>query len=260
MYTRQLSVCKFAGEKLPTIFRMLICVFSFLSATLPLHSQPGDENKITELNYYFVERYGPDQNLINGALYINLHRQATGHKFLGEDVFTTGRVVLDNREYNDLRLKYDLYNQEVILQYDFLKGGTKEIILNSLRIQEFELEGRVFRRIHFPETGALFFQVIAEGDIGCYHHYLKEIIPKVSGEHSLLEFSQTKRKSFIARYSELHKFKGSRSFTRIFPEYRSQLQKYFRQNKIRIRKATDAEMKGVIQYCHNLLRNPSEDQ
>ena len=260
MCARQFIVCISPRQRLIYTVRALACVFFCLSANFPLHSQPNDEDKITTLNNYFIKRYGPDQNLINGALYINLHHQATGHKFLGDDAFTTGRVLLDNHGYNDLRLKYDLYNQEVILQYNFLQSGIKEIILNSLRIQEFELEGRVFRRIHFPETGTLFFQVIAEGDIACYYHYLKEIIPRVSDRRSIMEFTQTKRISFVAINSELRKFKGTRSFTLIFPEYRSHLKEYFRENKIRIRKTSDAEMKEVIRYCNNMLRNPSEDK
>ena len=224
-----------------------------------LNAQQPDANIIAELNDLVTESYGPDQHLISGIEYVNLHIRSDGHKFLDEDKFYEGRVVIDNKVYKDVFLKYDIFNQQVLLLIQQPTGGHKQIILNNLRIDEFEINGRIFHKYTFPHTEGLFYQVIGNHEMACFFHFIKQEIPRAIDQYTLSEFTDRQKKSYIYLQSELHEFKGNRSFVRIFPNHIPQIKAYIRQNKLRVRKLNDAQMYWLISYCNSLTETPIVD-
>jgi hypothetical protein len=157
----------------------LVLIFLILAAFhYTLKAQQPGENFIAELDELVAESYGPDQHLINGIEYINLHIRSEGHKFLAEDKFYRGRVVIDKKVYKDVFLKYDIFNQQVLLLIQHPSGGNKQIILNNIRIDEFEINGRIFHKYTFPHTGTLFYQVIGNDEMACLYHFKKQEISK----------------------------------------------------------------------------------
>lgn len=239
-------------------------VFLFLNLyvltafTCTLNAQQIDNNVISALDKFIADCYGPDQNLINGIEYYNLHTRSKGHKFLDEDKFYRGRVVINKRVYDDVELKYDIFNQHVLLQFDRGTEVYTQIILNNKWVDEFELNGRIFRKHTFPETGTLFFQIIGSGEIACYYHFKKEEVPRVT-RITLSEFGDEKRKSYVYWQSELHEFHGARSFAEIFPAHESQILEFIRQQNFRTRKISDSQMDILISYCNTLINSPTED-
>ena len=190
--------------------KTLVLTFAVLATFhCTLKAQEPDENIIAELNEMVAESYGPDQSLINGIEYINLHIRSTGHKFLDEDEFYKGRVVIDKKVYKDVFLKYDIFNQQVLLLIAHPSGGNKQIILNNLRIDGFEINGRIFHKYSFPGTGTLFYQVIGNDEMACLYHFKKQEIPRAIDQNTLSEFTDEQKKSYLYWRSELHAFKGN---------------------------------------------------
>ncbi|MCK4855053.1 MAG: hypothetical protein KAT31_12340 [Bacteroidales bacterium] len=238
----------------------LVLIFVILAAfNCTLKAQQPDENIIAELDELVTESYGPDQHLINGIEYVNLHIQSEGHKFLDEDKFYKGRVVIDNKVYKDVFLKYDIYNQKVLLFIEHPSGGHKQIILNNLRIDEFEINSRIFHKYNFPGTGTLFYQVIGNDEMSCFYHFKKQEIPRAIDQYTLSEFTDEQKKSYIYWQSELHEFKGTRSFVRIFPIHQPEIKAFIRQNKLRVRKLNDSQMYRLISYCNSITKTPITD-
>jgi hypothetical protein len=235
-----------------SIFPLVFLFFLLLSSTGV--SQDPDEGSVEELYQAFQAAYGPDQNLVCGVRYYNLHTWYDGHKFFMEDRFARGKLILDNGSYPDVFLKYDLYDQQLILQVNYSDGNYNEIIVTDSRLKEFELEGRIFRKLYFPETDTLIFQVIGKEDPVCIYHWTKEIIPNSAGLNSVDEFSKMKRRSYVVTNSSLHRFKGASSFAKSFPGHRAEVMNYIRREKLRFSKAGDTEMQGLINYCSNLLK------
>lgn len=100
------------------------------------------------LNYTMVEKYdsiikaanGFNQNLINGYQYINSYPNAKGHAFFYKDEFLQGKININNKEYNKVYLKYDVYGQKVLLKYRTLNGGSNQIELHNHLITQLELK------------------------------------------------------------------------------------------------------------------------
>ena len=217
----------------------------------------GNESEIAQLEEYFLERYGPDQKLYSGARYYNVHLKSSGHKFLGEDLYQQGKLVIDNRLYDSVQLKYDVFTQQVLLLFEKPGYGTDEIIVNNLRLEEFHLGEKVFKKRFFPETDTLFFQVFEEKYLTILYHFQKEIIMRTTYRNAL-EFTQSKRRSYVSIPSGLYNFNSTRSFIKLFPEHRSELKAYKREHKIQIRWASDNQIRELIEYCNQIMNQSVE--
>jgi hypothetical protein len=229
---------------------------TFLLSVLAIHinAQYTGEEEIEELYRSLVEKYGPDQNLVSGVRYYDLHSRYDGHKYFGDNRFTEGKLFLNSGTYEDVSLKYDLYEQQVILQVSLSDLSYTEIVVAGFRIQGFKLGDRVFRKACFPRTDTLIFQVIGEEVPQCYLHWSKEVIPHSTDRQSVYEFSKMKRKTYVVIDSQLYRFKGARSFSKAFPGHRAEVMSYIRKNKIRINKAGDRELEALTGFCHDLLK------
>ena len=226
----------------------------FILLSSPGDSQDPDRVSVRELNNSFHLAYGPDQNLVCGLKYIHEHLPYDGHKFFMEDAFVKGKLFLEKGIYPDVFLKYDIYGQQLILKVSDSDDYYDEIIVTDSRFKGFELEERNFRKLYFPETDTLIFQVIGQGDPVCLHHWEKEIIRNSQDPANFFKFSKMIRISYVVTNSSLHRFKGARSFSKAFPDYRAEVMKYIRGEKIRLSRAGDIEMQGLINYCSKLLK------
>ena len=232
--------------------------FILLSSTVD--SQDPDAASVKELNNSFHKAYGPDQNLVCGLRYIPDHMPYEGHKFFREDTFVRGKLFLEKGIYPGVFLKYDLFGQQLILKVFDNGDNYDEIIVTDSRLKGFELEGRTFRKLYFPETDTLIFQVIGQGDPVCLYHWEKEFIQNPLDHDHFFKFSEMMRKSYVVTNSSLHRFKGARSFSKSFPDYREQIMQYIRREKISISKAEDAEIRGLINYCSKLLKEDASPE
>ena len=224
-----------------------------LEAQIPTEQELYQEGRSTGiLEEEYLKSYGPDQRLINGVSYFNQHAQSTGHKFLEEDRYQMGRLLFDNRLYDQLLLKYDIYNQQVLLLFSQEGSRNKEIIVNDLRLQGFQIGFQVFRKCYFPETDTLIFQVFEGEKVSFLYHWKKNLIPIVSG-NSLSEFSKPKRTSFVQIASGLFEFKNNGTFLKIFPGQRSELKKFLKSRRINLRSASERQIRELNDYCNQII-------
>ena len=187
---------------------------------------------VDEMDDYFKEMYGPDQALINGIQFYNQYLNCAGHQYFGENKFRNGKLVIENTEFHNAPIKYNLFEQHIIVSHLGREQVYLEIILSNSRIREFELDGKVFRKLSLPGRDTLFYQVLEEEDLAVYHHWTKILIPSSSVEYSQGKFSGMLRESYLLKDSMFHSFKGAKSFSRIFPEHQSRIRRYIRKNRI----------------------------
>ena len=117
------------------------------------------DSSLYEWKEYFNNSYGPDPNLVNGIRYLNLYPNSDGHPFLAEDQFYNGRLVIGNTEYLDVEIKYDICDQNIILQYSPFTGGKYQIVLNNEFVNEFLIDDNSFANIPFPKPVQGFFRL-----------------------------------------------------------------------------------------------------
>jgi hypothetical protein len=203
---------------------------------------------------FFEQSYGEDYNLINGRRYVNVYPGADGHPFLGENIFYRGNIIINNKVYREVEIKYDICDQHIILQYPYFSGNSDKIILVDKFIDGFEINGMLFRKYDFPETGPRFCQVVSQDHISCLYYWSKVLIKGLS-TRSFFQYSAEKHLSYLAIENKLYPFNSRKSFLKLLPqEYNEEIKQLLRSNKIWIRDASDSQMRQIMIYCNSLIR------
>ena len=212
-----------------------------------LRSQQPDRDTLVRLTENIAEAFQADPHLIHGIRYYDLYPAAPGHPFFEPDEYRFGRVIINDREYKGLKLKYDICNQRLLLHYFLSNGGSAEIILIRDPIREFELDNKIFRPYTLPRKGVQFCQEIGAGSIKCLYFWHKELVPLNNSLESYNQYTSQEKNSWLLLDSVLIPFKGKRSFIRCFPASQHPVvKKYIRENHILIRHVSDAAMHHLI--------------
>lgn len=238
---------------------LLLFLMTCYSGSLSAQKTNSADPAFNEWKDFFDKSYGPDYNLVNGIKYVYLFSNANGHPFLGKDQFYTGYAVINGRKYPDLQFKYDICNQQVILNYTFFSGGTEQIILNNEVIDTFYLNGKLFRKYSFPETDTKFLQVIESGDLCCLYLWGKKINYSPTSTGNVYSFTTPKKKTYLLKNDKIFSYKTKRSFLKLFPEeHQKQINQFIRRNNIWFKEAPDNMMHQLINFCDKLIR-PGDD-
>lgn len=205
---------------------------------------------VAQQREYFDRRYDADYNLLNGTSFTNRYPNARGHPYFGEDQYRQGSLVVNEVEYKDVLIKYDLYGQRIVLYHISDLGKTSQIVLHSEFIEEFSLDGKYFRKVSFEDTGKHFYQLIDAGPLKCLYRFDKGQVHDNSSLAVQYQFSNQIRKSFLWMNGQYTQFKSRRSFAGIFPGVRKkEILKYLRKSKIHFNRITDTGMEALLTYC-----------
>jgi len=221
----------------------------------PLYAQNNDQTAkdFYRLKEYFDRSYGSDFNLLNGKNYQVLYTNAIGHPFFNSDQFREGSLLINGVYYEDLLLKYDIYNQLVILKYKGQWGQIERLILTGEFIDEFTLDRKLFRKMSFPETGSRFFQVVYTGEMSCYLIWEKNLVFTPSSLAYLYTFTSQSGKVYLYVSGQLKSIKSVSSLIEIFgSQYRKEIRQYKRRHWINFRNISDESLRQWIKYCINL--------
>jgi len=234
-------------------FFIILIFFSFLGQ---LVAQTTNVSKATiHWRTLFDNSYGPDHNLINGRKYIDYRPNSVGHPFLGENKIYPGTVVINQRTYKDLNLKYDIYNQELIVRYTDFSGANNLIVLNKEFVSEFIIGNHYFKRYVHPNDGSQFNEVIASGEISCLWYWKKNMTHSVTSVENYYNYMPERKETFLLIDDQFYKYKGTHSFVMQIPEsIKEEVTKYIRRNRIRVRSASESQMSLLISHCNNLLK------
>lgn len=225
-----------------------------LFTALSSKAQEISYSQVSDYNSRFNRTIGVDENLINGYQYINQYPKARGHAFLDNDEFVSGQLIINNKFYNNIFIKYDILNQDIVLRYKNSVGSINHLVLQKSFINAFEIKGKYFRKMHFPETGTQFFQVVSSNEIMCLYLWKKSLTVSSSSTRSYYNFSDQRKTRYLVNNNELRHYKSKKSFISFFPDgEQAEIKKYIKKHKINIRTAPDGEIRKLIEYYESTV-------
>jgi len=225
---------------------------SVASSQSDLSKSTGSFEQVAELS---ERAYGLDQQLVNGVFFEDVYRGAKGHPYLFEDLFVMGSVVFRNKPYEKVLMKYDLYAQQLLISHPH-EGFQMTSILTDDFVSSFEIYGMDFRKLSFSEGSPTYYQVISEKELlSCYVQWVKvrnETINENDSRQYL--FAGEKRRLYLYMDGEIQRFLNNATFSRVFTgDARRLVKRYMRTNKLKINKATDEELRQLIDECNSIV-------
>jgi hypothetical protein len=224
---------------------------------LPVVAQEKSDETRTDYNKLYksvMDEYGFDQVLVNGILYEDKYWKKTGHQFLLNDQFNLGTLVYREKKYEGVEMKYDIYDQQLILSIISNNSIVRFIPQNDF-ISAFSLGDKFFSRYNF-QNEPRYYQVVFETEkLKCLYYWSKEKHYSSDQNYSgYNEFSESEKEKFLTMDGSFKKYMNNKSFTELFPvEIRAHLKGYINQNHINVARSSDEKIKGLLSYCNSLL-------
>ena len=233
------------------LFKILILLFVNSALTAQVDSS---QFLLFRQIYSAAEReYGIDQELMNGFLMEVKNQNATGHPYLLDYYSNEGSLIYRGKHYSNLFLRYDIYDQEVLLIYR-ADSTEYKLHLHKEFITEFTVGKKKFIKETFgTRNEARFYQVIGEDLPVKLVRFRQKGLTNIYANNSDSKRYSENNKTYILLHDDLIEVNGNRSFTRNFSSTgKTAIRKYFRENNIRINQATDYEMEELIAYINTL--------
>ena len=198
--------------------------------------------------------YGYDPLLYNGRVYAFFPKPGTaGTPYIYSDFDTQGSVTVRGVTYTNLNLNYDLYNQQLILNYKTILGSSSFIELSLAWLETFEIKDLHFEVVTNTDTSKRIFQVLGSGPYQIRYSLFKALLPDSRTASRNYFFTNTEKEMFVFSGNKMTKYKNNRSFTAAFnPTQQDAIRKFIRKNKIKVKKASDFKMTELINYCNTL--------
>jgi len=220
-------------------------------------SDPGISRKIdslvSDIRHLSDSLYGTDLGLINGEDYRYRHTGIDGHPYYRDNSWIHGTVTSGEREHRDLLLRYDIFDDRVILSHT-TGSETFMIALNKMVIGEFTLEEDHFIQLfdrdivnNFPEPG--YYQEVYTGKVQLLVKR-KKYISGSSGQQ-LGEFRSDPLK-LVRKDGVYHKLNGRNSLLKILADRKEPVSDYIRSNAIDVRNAPDSDLARIFRFYDSL--------
>lgn len=172
--------------------------------------------------------------LLNGRIWIDNYSKVEGDQFFLTNEFVKGSVTYDGKRFDNLDLKYDLINDELILRYE----PYPIIIMNKEMVDSFRLfyNGNEYRIINAGnDPSELFYgyiNILYDGSAALFVKYSKKIYPlAVDGKYDL--FVQVQR-IYLKKGNEIIPVIGRRGFLNQLDDRKHEIRKYLRSSRIRL--------------------------
>jgi hypothetical protein len=233
----------------------LLSLYFILSFTFSVAQQRDEKAASSEESFleYVNDRYGADDNLVNGTVYIPHNPLIARHPFYETDEWYTGILYIRGRTYENQQVRYNLAIDRIILNATFRDGANIKIVLNSWLIDSLSIGDHFFINslLLFPQDkDTTFYEVIYRNGFSFVSVYRKEYINKFadatpyglwSGQNpSHFIIDDEKGRIMIASKKDLLEY---------FYENKDDIRRRMKTEHIRYKKASPGQLKRLLEFC-----------
>ncbi|HER09811.1 MAG TPA: hypothetical protein ENO20_12970 [Bacteroides sp.] len=198
----------------------------------------------------YDQKYGNDPRLVNGEKYYYPYTRSQGDPFLEPSPRKT-TLHIGGNVFEDQEIRYDIYNQLLVLEYKDVYGATSSLVLPGARVEAFSDDRRSFKKMEGPEGKERFFQVIHEGPVSCCYSWKKEYRLDATSGAGDYYFTEPVREAYLVWGHAFYNYRGNRSFNRVFDtENKKLIRQFMRRHHINVRSASESQMQSLMEYCN----------
>jgi len=193
-----------------------------------------------------------DQLLYNGRIWRDLYTSVHEDQFLFSFEFLPGEVTINGKTYNGLKIRYDIFNDEIttITDHGLILQLNKEMVSGFTMIYN----SRLYRFIKIPDnaTGNLsgYVNVRYSGKSALYIKQKKEI-SKVAAGKNYENFVQYDR-TYVIGGGDTYRIKNRKDFKNFFGEKRNVVKDYMKAGGIKVSVKSPDSFVPVLQFYDSL--------
>ncbi|SNR66250.1 hypothetical protein [Lutibacter flavus] len=245
-------------KKKVTLQYVLILFFLIQSTTI--YSQI---HKPEHENYYkwFDAIIGVgNTGIYNGIEYEKKYRTlGESHEFYITSQFLNGDIVYDSQPYFNIEMKYDVFEDELIVKLPSQYGGSIIIKLIKEKIDSFNINNNRFVRIYIgdkeqiSEINRSFYQVLYQSNyIKLYKKHRKTKLAR-SDKDFIYNVFKEQIESYIYYDKKYHQVKSKGDFLRLFPEQKKRINAFYKSNKVLRKSDNDKFLIELSKYIESLI-------
>jgi len=231
---------------LSLVFLLPCCHFPVFSATCAFGNAPIE-----------TERRQPDtlqayQILYNGREWKNLYYRVAGDQFLFSTEFLPASLSVQGRTFGNIRLKYDLYQDEIIIPF----GPGRALQLNREMVEGFFItfQGKTYQFLRMPEDGPEelkgYVRVLYPGESALYVKYKKKINRPGIENHPDIFYQITR--IYLVRNDQVLLIARKGDLFKVFGEKRMLIHDFMKKNSIQLSVKEPESLIPVLRYFDSL--------
>ncbi|MFO7670010.1 MAG: hypothetical protein R6W31_10165, partial [Bacteroidales bacterium] len=194
-----------------------------LLGLLNLYSQ---QPSITDFLAQCERKYGSDTDLVNGEKYFYPYALSLGDPFFFPEA-RSAAITIHGKEFDGQLLRYDIFNQKLILDYQNVYGANSSLVLRNEWVESFAFEGQRFKRIQGPDGQTGFFQVVSEGVIECFYSWNKKYLLNLTSGVQNFYFTDPVKESFLRMEGKFFPYGNNMKFLKAFdPELQKPIKQF----------------------------------
>lgn len=242
-----------------TLSALLKIVF-LLSAFQGIKAQNNNNEAL--YNWFDHQLGGENLAINNGTLHLNYDRAIDNeHRYYNSNTFTKGQVSYDGQTYSDVSLKYDIFNDVLILN----PSGENEnlgVNLTKESVSDFRINGRKFINFNLkkilPEgfSEGYYEENVSGNKFTFYIKHHKEGIQLIRNESLLVSYDI--RDEFVIYYkNNFSKISSKKDIIKLFPNYKDKIKDFYFMNKKVVKEDKAQFMENLMKHINQLLPNES---
>lgn len=198
------------------------------------------------------------QFIYNGRIWKNTYSRIRGDAYFLTGEFMNGTVVFNDKSYYNLKIKYDIFLDEVILYIN-----PKTIIILNKEMTDrfsFEHEGNKYNIVNLGrDTSGMvdgYVNLLYDGPTSFYVKYIKKIEP-LAEERRYDRFSEMHR-MYLRQDSLLVNFSSKQGLFRILGNRKDELKDFIKKNRLKITRKEPYTFIPLFEFYDSLPENEPE--
>jgi len=198
--------------------------------------------------------YGLDPLLYNGKRYSYFPPPETkGTQFFNGPEAVSGTLYIRGKSFDQIQLKYDVFNQQIILLYKNNLGNENQLVVSDAWLEAFDLNDKHFELIALEDTTKNIYQVLGRGDKRALYAWHKNVFLDTRYGATNHIFAKATKLMYLYDGKTQLKYKNNRSFTKLFrKDDQPELRKFMRKNHIDVKKGDDPQIIQLLKFCNTL--------
>ncbi len=203
----------------------------------------------------FNKRLSPQIRLYNGPSYVGFDGKLVGNPYLGDKIeFVRGEVDYDGFNFSDIPLMYDMAQEKLI---SIVPKGYAEFSLVSDKVTSFKIQNKKFVNLKLKNDKGEplhlgFYEQTYNGTIQVLVKLKKQVKEIVDTYGARREFPLKVEYFILTKDGQLHKINSESSFLRLFPNNKSELRRYAKQNDLKFKKDPVLTLNNLSKFYDSL--------